>query len=386
MSIRVLVADDSVIYRRVISEALSGIAGVVIAGYANNGRQALVQCQTLHPDVLTLDIEMPELNGLEVLQHLRSAGDRTSVIVLSGQGTRAAELTVRALQLGALDFLRKPDGGTAVENLTSLRRRLEVLLRAPTRTAAPPSARTEPRLPANTSSACGPLASPSCGPQAGRSTPLTPIAPTTIVKPAGPPPRLTAGPPLVLVGVSTGGPAALAHLIPALPPTLRAPVLIVQHMPPNFTAALAESLAMRSRLPVREAIDSEPVLPGQVLMAPGGRQMKLARSLLGEPIVRITDDAPEQNCRPAVDYLFRSAALEFPGRSIAVVLTGMGSDGTVGLRLLRRSGCVALAQDEATCTVFGMPRAAIEAGAVDLILPLDRIPDAIVRAVAEAPK
>ena len=187
--------------------------------------------------------------------------------------------------------------------------------------------------------------------------------------------------PIVLIGVSTGGPGALAQLIPALPASLAAPVFVVQHMPPLFTKALAESLQLKSAIRVSEAVDGETASPGSVYIAPGGKQMKLAAGPKGDIVIQLTDDPPERNCRPSADYLFRSAANHFPGRSVAAILTGMGDDGTSGLRLLKRSACVTIAQDEASCVVYGMPREAVQAGVIDTVLPLDEIAVAIARAV-----
>lgn len=178
---------------------------------------------------------------------------------------------------------------------------------------------------------------------------------------------------MVLIGVSTGGPAALARVLPQLPATLGVPVLIVQHMPPVFTQSLAESLGAKCALRVKEAAQGDRLAPNQIYIAPGGKQMRIQNLPDGGRIVQITDDPPENNCRPSVDYLFRSAANNLPGRSMAVILTGMGNDGTLGLRLLKRHGCYVIAQDEASSVVFGMPRAAIEAGVADIVLPLDSI-------------
>jgi two-component system chemotaxis response regulator CheB len=186
-----------------------------------------------------------------------------------------------------------------------------------------------------------------------------------------------------LIGVSTGGPAALAVLLPALPADLNAPVLIVQHMPPMFTKPLAASLARKTALHVKEAQDGDVAQANGIYLAPGGAQMKVVAGTRGETVLRITDDPPENGCKPAVDYLFRSAALQFPGRAVATILTGMGNDGTAGLRLLKRGGCRSIAQDEATCVVFGMPKEAIAAGLIDTVAPLDRIAAAIVRSVRE---
>jgi two-component system chemotaxis response regulator CheB len=182
-----------------------------------------------------------------------------------------------------------------------------------------------------------------------------------------------AKPEMVLIGVSTGGPVALSRLLPTIPADIGVPILIVQHMPAVFTQALADDLDSKSSVRVREAIHLESPQPNVAYIAPGGRHMRLALAPDGRPLIQITDDPPENNCRPAVDYLFRSAAKCFPGRVLAVILTGMGSDGTVGLRLLKRHGCFVIAQDEASCVIYGMPRAAVEAGVTDAVLPLEAI-------------
>jgi two-component system chemotaxis response regulator CheB len=299
--------DDQSLFRRVISDALSGLPGVEVIGSAMNGKTALARIASLQPDLVTLDIEMPEMNGLEVLEAMRHSGFRTSVIMLSAHTKRGSEMTIRALESGAFDFIAKPDGGS--------RRK---------------------------------------------------------------------GSPIVLIGVSTGGPTALAEVLPALPARMGAPIFIVQHMPPLFTGALAERLNAKSAITVKEAQDGETAHADCAYLAPGGRHMRIAPGPSGEIVIRITDDAPEHACRPSVDYLFRSAALQFPGRAIAAILTGMGSDGTDGARLLKRAGSFTIAQDEATCTVFGMPREAIAAGVIDAIVPLNRVAETIARAVGEA--
>jgi two-component system chemotaxis response regulator CheB len=188
-------------------------------------------------------------------------------------------------------------------------------------------------------------------------------------------------PQLVLIGVSTGGPNALHRLFSTLPTDLGVPILVVQHMPPLFTRTLAESLSGNTRHIVREALEGECLAPNCVYIAPGGKQMRLMRGPNGTKTVRITDDAPENNCKPCVDYLFRSVATEFPGEALAVILTGMGNDGSGGLRLLKRGGCQVLAQDESTCVVFGMPKAAIDSGLVDAVLPIDEIGPRVARIV-----
>jgi two-component system chemotaxis response regulator CheB len=365
MSTRVLVVDDTVVFRRIVSEALAGIPGVEVVGTASNGRLAMSRLAALQPDLVTLDIEMPEMNGIEVLEAISTAGLSAGVIMLSSLTVRGGEMTVRALELGAFDFLAKPEGGNQEANLTHLRARLLPMIRAFER-------RREIR-----SILSGGAAQPP--PEA---VPQRVNAPATLLhRPLRGVRR--SGPPLVLIGVSTGGPGALAKLVPSLPGDLGAPVFIVQHMPALFTQPLAESLNKKSALRVKEATHGEAAEKNCVYLAPGGRQMKLAAGPKGEIILNITDDPPENGCRPAVDYLFRSAALHFPGRSVAAILTGMGSDGTDGLRMLKRSGCFSIAQDEASCVVFGMPKEAIQAGVVDTVAPLNMISAAIVNSVRE---
>lgn len=355
MITRVLVVDDAAIFRRIISEALSGIPQVEVVGTAANGSQALARMGSLKPDLITLDIEMPEMNGLEVLESMRAAGVDTSVIMLSSLTVRGGRMTVRALECGAFDFITKPESGAPRENMIRLRESLRPMILALER-------RREIRTILNTKGTRPPL----------------PQAPVIV------PARTRRGSPIVLIGVSTGGPAALAEVLPAFPAGIGAPVLIVQHMPPHFTEALAERLQSRSLIPVKEAQDGEIACANHAYLAPGGRHMKLSPGPRGEVVIRVTDDPPENACRPSVDYLFRSAALHFPGRSIAAILTGMGNDGTEGMRLLKRSGSPSIAQDEASCVVFGMPREAILAGVVDTVVPLHKIAGAIVRAIRES--
>jgi two-component system chemotaxis response regulator CheB len=359
MSLRVLVVDDTIVFRRAVSDALSGQSGIEVVGTASNGKLALARIAELKPDLVTLDIEMPEMNGIEVLQAMGAGGLNVGSIVLSAVTTRGGEMTVRALELGAFDFLTKPDCGGASENIAVLRSRLLPMIRAFER-------RREIRTILNG------------GVAGGSQRPLK----ETVPVPASPPrPMRRSGPPYVLIGVSTGGPISLGKMLPALPDDLGAPVFIVQHMPAHFTGPMAASLAAKSSIRVREATDGEPAVANCAYIAPGGTQMKLAPGPKGEILIRITDDPPENNCKPAVDYLFRSAALHFPGRATAAILTGMGNDGTAGLRMLKRGGCYAIAQDEPSCVVFGMPKEAILAGVVDAVEPLDRIASVITRSV-----
>ena len=362
MSLRVLVADDAVLFRRTIAEALASLPGVEVVGSVGNGRLALQRVADLQPDLLTLDLEMPELDGLGVLDGLRAAQHKVAVIVVSALTSRGGQLTLRALEKGAFDFITKPEGGTLEANREALRHELSLKVRAVAQRV------TVRKL------------------LQGSAPPASPRPPVPVPVPAAPPAPDLAGasermariaaalrPDMVLIGVSTGGPNALARLLPALPGDLGVPVLVVQHMPPLFTQSLAESLAAKCALRVKEAAHGETVMANTVYIAPGGRHMRVAPAPDRSRVIQITDDPPEHNCRPAVDYLFRSVAAHFPGRAVAAILTGMGSDGTLGLRLLRRQGSVVIAQDEASCVVYGMPKAAVEAGVVDHVLPLDAI-------------
>ena len=356
-----VVVDDTIVFRRAVSDALAGEPAIEVVGTASNGKLALSRIAALKPDLITLDIEMPEMNGLEVLQAMSVANLKVGTIVLSSLTTRGGEMTVRALELGAFDFLTKPDGGSIGENVALLRARLLPLIRAYERKHQIRSILHGGAPSLDKENAVHPILSPppadSCRGLRGRA------------------------PALVLIGVSTGGPVALGKLLPALPRDLGVPVFIVQHMPALFTGALANSLDAKSAIHVKEASDGEQAAANCAYIAPGGAQMKLVAGPLGEVQIRVTNDPPENNCKPAVDYLFRSAALNFPGRGIAAILTGMGNDGTAGLRMLKRGGCFAIAQDEPSCVVFGMPKEAIAAGLVDTVVPLDQIATAIVRSV-----
>jgi two-component system chemotaxis response regulator CheB len=187
---------------------------------------------------------------------------------------------------------------------------------------------------------------------------------------------------IIGIGISTGGPQALSQMMPQIPPDINVPILIVQHMPPIFTKSLANNLDSKCKIDVREAVDGETVQPNMALIAPGGKQMKVVAGADGKNrIIRVTDDPPEKSCKPSVDYLFRSLAQHYIGRSTGVIMTGMGSDGTLGLKLMKRAGSTIIAQDESTCVVYGMPKEPIEEGIADIIAPLNKIAEEIVSCV-----
>jgi len=348
MPVRVLVVDDTAIYRKVVTEALREIDGVEVVGTAINGQLALEKIAELQPDLVTLDLEMPLLSGVEVLQELRRIASPVGVLMLSAFTSAGAAATTEALRLGAFDFVLKPATENFAESLNQLRKRLADRVAAfaqsrnlgPTTVRPAPVAESKPR-------ASRIVASNLSAHQKDR-------------------------PEVIVLGISTGGPEALNKVIPRLPADLPAPLFIVQHMPPMFTKSLADDLNQRSKLHVSEASDGQLARPGDCLVAPGGKQMKIERTELG-PLVHITDDPPENSCRPAVDYLFRSAAHHYGARVLAIIMTGMGSDGTLGCRLLKRHGAPVIAQDKESCVVFGMPSLVIAEGLADRVLPLDRI-------------
>lgn len=360
---RVLVADDAVLFRRLLGEVLASLPGIEVVGTATNGRIAVQKVRELRPDLLTLDIEMPEMDGLAVLDELvRNGQPEVEIIVVSALSRRGGELTLRALEKGAFDFITKPEASSAENGREALLRELAPRVRAAAH-------RLEVRaILRGSSSQRRPLATPAAAPLRSPSDMAVDEIASRMRRISSP-----QRPDMVLIGVSTGGPVALSELLPAIPRDIGVPILIVQHMPPIFTKSLADSLDSKCAVRVREAVHGEFPEPSTAYIAPGGRQMRLGLTPNGRPVLELTDDPPENNCRPAVDYLFRSAANRFPGRAMAVILTGMGSDGTLGLRLLKRQGCFVIAQDEASCVVYGMPKAAVDAGVADVILPLNSI-------------
>ncbi len=332
--LRVLVVDDSVLYRKVLSDVLSRIPGVEVVGTATDGKVALAKIPRLNPDMLTLDFDMPELDGLEVLKTVRETHPDIKTVMVSTHTKEGAATTLKALELGALTFITKPRTQTPLESKTTLFDQLAPVVK---------------EILAQTHLSVEDTSLEKTPPQAGGG-------------------RIQ----IVAIGISTGGPKALTQLIPCLPKELRTPVVIVQHMPSEFTAALAESLDRKSALSVVEARNHMVLTRGTVFIAPGGKQMKVI-TVSGKYMLEINDDPPENRCQPSADYLFRSISKVYGKHALGVIMTGMGSDGVLGLRLMKRLGAQVIAQDRQSCVVFGMPREAIDAGVVDRVVPLDRI-------------
>lgn len=381
--IRVLVVDDSVVVRRLVVGVLEEDADIEVVGTAANGRIALDKLDALSPDIVTLDIEMPEMDGLETLRALRKRFPRLPVVMFSTLTERGAIATLDALARGANDFVTKPANvGSVTEGMAAIRDELIPKLKGlcgrritPAAGTAVASAAPVPGAAAAVTTsrpvATGPTAATRPAPApAHRGATVSGPAPSTAAPAAA---RVPAGGPVkvVVIGVSTGGPNALAAIWAALP-RLRVPILIVQHMPPVFTTMLARRLGALGTVPVSEATDGCDVVAGKAWLAPGDHHLVLERGT-GGVHARINQAAPENSCRPAVDPLFRSAADLYGSGVLAVVLTGMGSDGLRGAQVIHDAGGSVLAQDEATSVVWGMPGAVAHAGLADAIVPLDRV-------------
>ncbi len=371
-NLRILVVDDTIVYRKAVSDIIEEIPGVELAGVAHNGKIALSKILTLKPDVLTLDIEMPEMNGIEVLVELQKSHPGIGVIMLSTLTAEGSDMTMRALELGAFDFILKPQSKNQIEGKKEIRAALEPILKAFAKSRYASSLiSSKGRIPGPTSLSSGSVSS-------------KPAAGTRIFKSlsAKPTPVRRGKSEIVAIGISTGGPNALNQMLPQLPGNLGVPVLIVQHMPPVFTKSLAASLDKKCALTVKEAVNGENILPNVVYIAPGGKQMKLMAGTDGQNRrIKITDDPPENSCKPSVDYLFRSVADYYVGRTTAVIMTGMGSDGTLGLGVLKQKSAFIIGQDESSCIVYGMPKAPAELGYLDIVAPLGKIAEEIVNSV-----
>jgi two-component system chemotaxis response regulator CheB len=360
--LRVLVVDDTVVYRKIVSDVLAELPNVEVVGTAHNGKAALLKVKTLKPDLLTLDIEMPEVNGLEVLAELQKTAPHVGAVMLSTLTSEGGVMTMKALELGAFDFIPKPQSGTMAANKRAVQKALEPILAAFSR-----SQRMLGRLPRSRPAARIVRQNKPAKPTKPSPTFATQTRPSSIIG----------------IGISTGGPNALAQLLPRLPADINVPVVIVQHMPPMFTKSLAKSLDQKCALDVHEAVDGEPLKPNAVYIAPGGKQMKIVAGADGKQrVIKITNDPPENSCKPSVDYLFRSIAEMYVGRATGVIMTGMGSDGTQGLHQMKRSGAFVIAQNEASCVVFGMPKEPIETGIVDVVAPLNGIASAVLSSIS----
>ncbi len=344
--IRVLIVDDSVVARRLLTDALSADPAIEVADIAATGRVALAKIPYCNPDLITLDVDMPEMSGLETLAAVRKAHPQLPVIMVSNLTEQGAVVTLDALGLGATDYVTKPSD---VKN----------------REAALQKVREEliPKIKTFCRSVIG--------------TDPAPL-PSRAFDRESAPPFETARVDVVAIGISTGGPNALAEIIPLLPKDFPTPIVIVQHMPPIFTKFLSDRLASKSLMKVSEVVPGETLESGHVYIAPGDHHALLERDGV-DVRLRTNRDIPENSCRPSVDVLFRSAAKVFGAHVLGVIMTGMGQDGFRGCERIKEAGGKVLAQDEASSVVWGMPGFVVRAGLADRVLPLAQLPNEILR-------
>lgn len=359
--VRVLIADDSAVVRGLVARWITE-AGFQLVGTASNGKIALEMMSRHDPDVVLLDIDMPELDGTEALPRMLAASPTLQVVMMSTLTTRNADISLKCLALGAVDYIAKPESNRGVT--TSDAFRTDLIERVRVFGAARARGRRPMASPAQASAPVP--AAPAAAPK-----PATPI----VLRPRA---RVSTTPRVLLIGSSTGGPRAVGEALAGIGAAAlkRVPTLIVQHMPPVFTAVFAEHLSARVGLPAAEGKADERIEPGRIYVAPGGRHMGLA-SVAGGTVIKLNDGAPVNFCRPAVDVLFKDAAAIFGAATASVILTGMGSDGTNGARALVEAGGPVLAQDEATSTVWGMPGSVARAGLAEAVLPLSEIGPAL---------
>ncbi len=345
MRINVLVVDDSAFMRRAISKMLESEPDIVVCGTARNGEEGILKAQQLHPDVITMDVEMPGMSGLDAVREIM-ARFPIPIIMISALTQEGAETTFRALDLGAVEFIAKPD--SAYVNIKDVARDLVAKVRVFARKGT--GRRTTPR-------------------------------PKVVLPPLAEAPMQSAARGVfecIAIGTSTGGPVALSRIIPALPAEFNRPIVIVQHMPLGFTRPLAERLNQSSKITVSEGADGMVLRKGHAIIAPAGRQLVLRRAYGSDDVeVELRSDDARSLHVPSVDVMTASVADVYGAGTLAAILTGMGQDGVIGLRTVKERGGFVIGQDAATAVVYGMPRAAAQAGLVDRVLPLDEIASAL---------
>ena len=364
--IKVLIVDDSALMRGLIGKIVDGTAGLTVADKAMNGRFALQKLDRVQPDIIVLDLEMPEMNGIEFLRERKKLKIDIPVIILSSIAKEGARVTMDCLELGASDFVTKPSGSESA-NLATVASQLVEFLQAYGR-----------QYQLKKQAASGSIKAPSASsvPHYAHTTPLQTItqlhttvgtgsAFTTPAQPAGKPTQVRQPGKLeiIAIGISTGGPNALREVFAELDPELPQPIVVVQHMPPGFTYEFANSLNKICPLEVKEAQEGDLVKPGRILIAQGGKHLLVEKKPLGV-IAHISDAPPQSGHRPSADVLFASVAEQFQNRALGIIMTGMGKDGAASLTRLYQEGSRTIGQDEASAIVYGMPRVAYEMGGV----------------------
>ncbi len=351
--IKVMIVDDTIIYRKILKDVVLTIEDTEVIATAPNGKIALKKIETNKPDLILLDVEMPVMDGLETLIEIKKRYPEIGVIMVSGINERQANITLKALENGAVDFVAKPIGNKLAENVAYLTDNLTPIIKMFQSKKDRKTRITKRIIPHRTAKDV-------------TSKPATPGILNKI--------RVPVKFDVLVVGVSTGGPNALAEFIPRLPKKLGVPVLLVQHMPPMFTKSLANHLNAKSAIEVVEASDSESILPDKVYIAPGGKHMVLrVDQKTKKPIIGIIDTPPVNSCKPSVDVLFQSISQYYKGNILSLIMTGMGSDGKNGVKKLKRIGCYSVAQSEKSCVVYGMPRAVVDENLADEVVDLKNL-------------
>jgi two-component system, chemotaxis family, protein-glutamate methylesterase/glutaminase len=347
--VRVLIVDDSVVIRKILSDTLSADPAIEVVGSAHDGKIALAKLPLCNPDVVTLDVEMPVMNGLEALAEIRKLYPTLPVIMFSTLTERGAAATLDALALGASDYATKPSNmGSPAAAIDAVRQELIPKIKALCETV--------------------------------EHRPSAPFRQTVKIPPR---PRAPRRIDIVAIGTSTGGPNALAEVFPAIPRDFPVPIVTVQHMPPIFTRLLAERLTSHSQIPIEEGRAGQRLFAGHGWIAPGNFHMTVQREG-ADTILGVNQDPPEHSCRPAVDVLFRSVAKTYGSSALAVVMTGMGSDGVLGAKQIREAGGEVIIQDEASSVVWGMPGLTYASGQADAVYPLAQLGHEIVRRVVQS--
>lgn len=380
--VRVMVVDDSAVIRGLITRALETDPGIQVVATVGNGQLAIGQLGRTDVDVIVLDIEMPVMDGLTALPKLLETAPDVKIIMASTLTQRNAQVSLEAMQKGAADYIPKPSSTGEIHGSAEFKRDLSEKVKAlggarrdrrdRNRAAGVPETRPQPTAATRAATAAAAGAAPA------RSSLLSPTAPIQL-RPAS-----RTLPQVIAIGSSTGGPQALFSLLSALPASLRLPVVITQHMPATFTTILAEHIARMAKRPCAEGVDGQAIESGRIYLAPGDNHMKI--EVQGtQKIIRLTKEPPENFCRPAVDPMFRSLASVYGPAVLAVVLTGMGSDGAKGGKVVVEAGGTVIAQDEATSVVWGMPGAAAMSGICSAVMPIDKLPGEIVRLAGGRP-
>ncbi|MCU0714490.1 MAG: chemotaxis-specific protein-glutamate methyltransferase CheB [Pirellula sp.] len=366
--IRVLVTDDSPIYRRLISDALSRLPNVEVAGTSFDGEDCLRMLERLKPHFVTLDINMPRRDGLSTLEEIRKRRIDTHVVMVSSPNAQSADQTMRALRNGALDMIFKPEGDDFEANRKSLE--MQLLQQVETVRSLAKTAIARSR---DSSGSAGMRSANLTSAMKAASSDASRSVHYVVSKSNQSQPDARKGVfECLCIGVSTGGPAALGVLLPQLPQRLSVPIFIVQHMPPMFTKSLADHLSQLGPIRVSEAIHGERPLPGHAYIAPGGKQMRVVRTGK-EYRMEITDEEYDSPSKPSVDYLFESINAAYGRNTLALIMTGMGSDGLRGCKKLHASGAYILAQSADTCVVYGMPRQIVDHHLASEVVPLPAI-------------